>query len=171
MRAVPGPTGRAALHELARAFPTEVNYPAPPTNLVNFGEAVNFPLLFGLVLVLFGAATLVQLLVIGVVRRRQEMGLLKALGFVRWQVAVSVLWQATTIALVGIIVGVPVGIAIGRVVWGAFAGNLGVRSVPVISAWAMSLMAMGTVLIAIVLAIAPAWVASRSRPANLLKAE
>jgi hypothetical protein len=38
--------------------------------------------------------TLVQLLVMGVVRRRQEVSLLKALGFVRRQVAVSVWWQA-----------------------------------------------------------------------------
>jgi ABC-type antimicrobial peptide transport system permease subunit len=76
--------------------------------LVNFGETVDFPLIFGLVLVVFGAATLSQLLVIGV-RRRQEMGLLMALGLFRRQVAFSVWWQATTLALVGVVVGVPAG--------------------------------------------------------------
>ena len=108
MHAVPGPAGQAALNELARDFPEEANYPIPPTNLVNFGETVDFPLIFGLVLVVFGAATLSQLLVIGV-RRRQEMGLLMALGLFRRQVAFSVWWQATTLALVGVVVGVPAG--------------------------------------------------------------
>ena len=93
--------------------------------MVNFGEAVNFPLILGLVLAVFGVATLLHLLVVSVVRRRREMGLLKALGFVNLQVAATVLWQATTVALVGIVIGIPLGIIVGRVVWNAFATNLG----------------------------------------------
>ena len=57
------------------------------------------------------------------------MGLVEPLGFVRCQVAAMVWWQTTTVALVGIVIGVPTGIAIGRVVWRAFAGSLGVLSV------------------------------------------
>ena len=73
-----------------------------PTSLINFGEAVNFPLIFGAILALFGAATLLHLLVVSVSRRRQEIGLLKVLGFVNGQIASTVAWQATTLALVGI---------------------------------------------------------------------
>jgi ABC-type antimicrobial peptide transport system permease subunit len=148
-----------------------VTFPGPPTNLVNFGEAVNFPLIFGAVLILFGAATLTHFLVVSVVRRRREVGLLKALGFVRRQVAFSVSWQTTTVALVGIVVGVPAGIAVGRLVWRVFANNLGVVPVPVVIVWVIAAVAFGTVLIANVLAIGPALVASRSHPAILLKAE
>ena len=54
------------------------------------------------------------------------MGLLKALGFVSRQVGATVYWQATTVTLVGLVVGVPVGIALGRVIWRAFALNVGV---------------------------------------------
>ena len=57
-----------------------MNLPQPPTNLVNFGEAVNFPLILGLVVVLFGVATLLHLLLTSLNRRRREMGLLKSLG-------------------------------------------------------------------------------------------
>ena len=70
-----------------------------------------------------------------------------------------------------VVLRVPAGIAVGRVAWGAFASNLGVPSVLVIGTPAIVLVAAGTLLIAYVLAIGPAVVASRSRPANLLKAE
>ena len=49
----------------------------------------------------------------GVARCRREVGLLKALGFVRRQVAFSVSWQTTTVAVIGIIIGVPAGIVVG----------------------------------------------------------
>ena len=109
--------------------------PTVPTSLVNFGEAVNFPLILGCVMALFGVATLLHLLVVSVVRRRREMGLLKTLGFVNVQVGATVLWQATTVALVGIVIGVPLGIVVGRVVWNAFATNLGVVPVAAVPVW------------------------------------
>ena len=171
VRAAPGPQGPAALSALARAWPIEVSYPVPPTNLVNFGEAVNFPLLFGLILIVFGMATLLHVLVVSVARRRREVGLLKALGFVRRQVAFSVSWQTTTVALVGIIIGVPAGIVVGRLIWRAFAVNLGVLPVTVVIAWVVAAVAAGTLVVANVLAIGPALVASRSRPASLLRSE
>jgi ABC-type antimicrobial peptide transport system permease subunit len=140
--------------------------------LANFGQAVNFPLIFGLILVLFGVATLVHLLLVSVARRRPELGLLKALGFVRRQVASSVLWQATTVALVGVVIGVPAGVAAGRLIWQAFAANLGVVPVTVVTAWVIAAIALGSVLAANGLAIGPSLAAARSRPASLLlKAE
>lgn len=171
VRAAPGAQGQAALTRLSRAYPSEVTHPATPTNLVNFGEAVDFPLIFGLVVILFGTATLMHFLVVSVVRRRREAGLLKSLGFIRRQVAFAVSWQTTTVAVVGIIIGVPVGIAIGREVWRAFANNLGVLPIPVVTVWVMVAVASGTLIVANVLAIGPALVASRSNPASLLKAE
>jgi hypothetical protein len=171
VRGVAGSEGRSALAGLARAYPSSVDYPVPPTNLVNFGEAINFPLLFGVILILFGTATLLHFLVVSVVRRRRELGLLKAIGFVRRQVVSAMSWQATTVAAVGILVGIPIGIAVGRAVWGVFAGNLGVLSVSVVDGWVIVVVAIGTVLVANVLAIGPAWAAARSHPASLLKAE
>ena len=126
-KATSGPKGQAAVARYVAK--DNANRPTIPTSLVNFGEAVNFPLILGCVLAVFGVATLLHLLVVSVVRRRREMGLLKALGFVNRQVGAIVLWQATTVALVGIVVGIPLGIVVGRVVWNAFATNLG--AVPV----------------------------------------
>jgi ABC-type lipoprotein release transport system permease subunit len=171
VRAAPGPAGRSAIARLARANPGTINYPYPPTGLVNFGEAVNFPLLVGLVLLVYGMATLIHVLVVSVARRRHEIGLLKTLGFVRRQEAALVSWQATTIGLVGIVLGVPLGVAVGQAVWRAFADNLGVVPTSVVLAWVMAAVAVGTLVVANVLALGPAFVASRARPAGLLRTE
>ena len=127
---MPGPRGLAAIRHYLDTYQSITALPSAPVSLVNFGEAVNFPLIFGAMLALFGAATLVHLLVVSVSRRRRETGLLKALGFVKGQIASAVAWQATTLALIGIVIGVPVGIVAGRLVWRAFATNLGVVPVP-----------------------------------------
>ena len=105
-----GPRGKAAMDHYVAAYSPIVSKPLAPTSLVNFGEAVNFPLIFGAMLAIFGAATLAHLLVVSVARRRREVGLLKVLGFVNRQVVSTVAWQATTLALVGIVVGVPLGV-------------------------------------------------------------
>ena len=171
VRTTPGPQGTAALAALSRDYPSQVSFPRPPTDLVNFGEAVNFPLIFGLVVVLFGVATLLHMLLSSLNRRRQEMGLLKALGFVRRQIALSVSWQTTTVAAIGIVLGVPLGIAAGRLVWNAFAWNLGVVADPVVTAWVVAAIAVGTLVVANLLAVGPALVALRTRVASLLRAE
>ena len=54
----PGARGRAAIKHYLDAYGSLAVLPATPTSLVNFGEAVNFPLIFGVMLAVFGAATL-----------------------------------------------------------------------------------------------------------------
>jgi ABC-type lipoprotein release transport system permease subunit len=171
VRAAPGQAGQAAIAALSRAYPSQVNFPRPPTNLVNFGEAVNFPLILGLVVVLFGIGTLLHLLLTSLNRRRRETGLLKSLGMRRRQIAYCVSWQTTTIAVIGIVLGVPLGIAAGRLVWNAFATNLGVAIAPVMTVAALAVVALGTLVVANVLALVPALVAARERPASLLRSE
>ena len=166
---VRGPRGNAAINHYLRTYATLSVLPTTPVSLVNFGEAVNFPLIFGVMLALFGAATLLHLLVVSVARRRREVGLLKVLGFVNHQVAAAVSWQATTLALVGIVIGVPLGLAIGQEVWRAFASNLGVVPVSVVPVWLVVGLAAGVVVVANLLAVAPALAASHSRPGQLLR--
>jgi hypothetical protein len=171
VRAARGPAGSAALARHIRKYPSLTYRPAKPTVLVNFGESVNFPLLFGVALSLFGAATMLHLLLVSVARRRSETGLLKSLGFVRRQVAAAVCWQATTVALVGIAVGAPVGIAAGKALWRVFATNFGVVPVPVVQPLLLAALAAGALAAANVLAAAPALLAARSHPGQLLRGE
>jgi ABC-type antimicrobial peptide transport system permease subunit len=85
------------------------------------------------------------------------------------QIASAVAWQATALALVGILVGVPVGLAVGEAVWKAFASNLGVVPVAVVPVWIVVGLGIGVVVVANLLAIAPALAATRSRPGQLLR--
>jgi hypothetical protein len=170
-RAAPGPAASAALARHVSKYRQFAGSVQEPVELVNFGESVNFPLLFGGLLALFGAATMVHLLVVSVSRRRAEAGLLKVLGFVRYQVAAVVSWEATAVALVGIVAGVPLGIAAGRVAWRVFATNFGVVPLTVVNVLLVAALAFGVLAAANVLAFFPALLAARSRPAQLLRAE
>jgi ABC-type antimicrobial peptide transport system permease subunit len=171
LHATPDSAGRSALSRLVATYHSDVSFPIAPTNLVNFGQAVNFPLILGSVLIVFGVATLLHVLVVSVTRRRTELGLLKSLGFLRRQVAFTLSWQTSTIASIGVVIGGPAGVAIGRLVWRAFADNLGVVAVPEVTLWLIIAIALGTLMVANVLAAVPAFVAARTQPANLLRAE
>lgn len=170
-RAAPGRAGAAAVARYASKYRPYVAVPQKPVELVNFGESVNFPLLFGMALALFGAATMVHLLLVSVPRRRAEAGLLKVLGFVRYQVAAVVSWQATAVATIGIAVGLPLGIAAGKILWRIFATNFGVVPLPVVPALPVAAIAVGVLGGANVLAFLPALIAARARPAQLLRSE
>ena len=171
VHASPGPSGAAALARYNSKYAEFAAEQNQPIELINFGESVDFPLLFDVALSLFGAATLVHLLLVSGRRRRAEAGLLKVLGFVRRQAAAVISWQATAVVLVGVAVGMPLGIVVGKVAWRLFATNVGVVPVEVVQAVPLILLAVAVLAIANLLAVPPAVLAAQLRPAELLRAE
>ncbi|HYY18021.1 MAG TPA: FtsX-like permease family protein, partial [Streptosporangiaceae bacterium] len=123
------------------------------------------------VLVLCGIAALAYLLIASVARRRYENALLKALGFVRRQTAAVVFCQASAVALIGVVIGLPLGVAAGQAVWRVFAFNLGMVVVPVIPAGELAALAAGVLVAANGLAVIPAVAAARSRAGLILRTE
>jgi putative ABC transport system permease protein len=146
-----------------------VNVLSVPTNLVNFGQAVDFPLLLGVTLALFGAATLAHLLFVSVSRRRRQVALLKVLGFVRRQVLMATCWQALTVVAVGLVIGVPLGIAVGQFVWRTFASHLGAVPVAVVPVGLISIVCVVIVAGGVALALGPAALAVRVSPGEALR--
>jgi hypothetical protein len=171
IHAVDGPAGQAALDHYGGKQDDNAARPVIPAALVNFGESANFPLLLGGIVTLCGLATLGHLLVVSVARRRAENGLLRALGMVGRQLASVVFWQATTVAVIAIVLGIPIGIAAGQAIWRAFAVSLGVVPAPVVHAWPLAAVAAGVLVTANVLAAIPALSAARSRPGRVLRTE
>ncbi len=149
----------------------DVLAPDRPTDLVNFGRVRSLPLVLGGLLGVFAAATLAHLLVTSIRRRRRDLAVLKVLGLVPAQVRATVAWQATTLALVAVAVGLPLGVVAGRLVWRLFAGQLGVRPEPAVPLLALGLLALATLVVANLVAVLPARSAARTQAALVLRSE
>ena len=61
-----------------------------------------------------------------VVRRRRDIAVLRAIGFTPGQSGRVVFGMMTTIALVGLAVGIPLGILVGRLLWRTIADSVDV---------------------------------------------
>jgi hypothetical protein len=164
-----GSAGRHLTEQLERKYAVNYDVQSLPTNLVNFGQAVDFPLLLGLTIALFGIATLAHLLFVSVTRRRRQFALLKVLGFVRRQVKWAMCWQSTTIAVIGVVFGVPLGLVVGKRVWREFATSLGAVPQAVVPTLSIVLLAAVIIVGALVLALVPANLAARISPAEALR--
>jgi ABC-type antimicrobial peptide transport system permease subunit len=104
-------------------------------------------------------------------RRRRDIALLKTLGFTRRQLAVAVSWQASVAAILGIIVGVPSGIALGRWLWDLFARDIDAVPLPTVPALEILLVALGALALANLVAAVPGQMAARTPTAVVLRAE
>jgi hypothetical protein len=83
----------------------------------------------------------------------------------------AVSWQASVAAAVGIVVGVPVGIIVGRWLWILFARQIYAVPQPSVPVLSVTLVALGTLALANVVAIVPGLIAARTQTAPLLRAE
>ena len=133
-------------------------------------EVSSLPLTLALLLALLAIATVAHTLVTSVRRRRRELAILKAIGFVRRQVRASISWQATAIAVSELVLGLPLGAIASRPVFFAFAGQFAIKPVPVISS--LVLLAFPALLVlANVVAAFPGRAAARTQPAVTLRTE
>ena len=142
-----------------------------PTDVGDFGGFEEMPFLIAAVFGLAAAAALAHTLLVSVRRRRRDLAVLKTLGFVRLQVLATVAWQATIVAAVGLLAGVPLGVAIGRFGWNVFAEDLGVVPETVTPIGLTLLIVPASIVLANLIAAVPGWTASRTRPAVVLRAE
>ncbi|MGI8754766.1 MAG: FtsX-like permease family protein [Acidimicrobiales bacterium] len=114
-------------------------------------------LLAGLVAVL-AVGSLIYAVASALRRRRREVALLKALGFGRSQLRVATLFQATLLALVAVLVGLPLGLIIGRWTWVLAARTVGVVVAPVVPLVTVA----GVIVLALVVALLVGAISSRS---------
>ena len=167
----PGATRRLAGALLAADPQFALQRPPEPTDLVNFGRIQNLPLILAAILALLAAATMAHLLVSSVRRRRTDLALLKMLGLDRGQIKRAVAWQATTLALIAAVVGIPLGVAAGRTGWAGVASGLGTVVRPVTPVALLAAVVPATIILANLVAAGPAAFASRVRPAVALRGE
>jgi ABC-type lipoprotein release transport system permease subunit len=110
-------------------------------------------------------------LISSVRQRGWDLALLKTIGFVRRQLAAAVAWQASVAAAIGIVVGIPLGIVAGRWLWNLFAEQIYAVPYPTVPLTSVVLVAVGTLLVANVVAAVPARTAARTPTAFMLRSE
>jgi len=142
-----------------------------PVEIVNFHAMGTTPVIFAASLALGAIAALGFILVSSVRRRRRDLALLKALGFTQRQLSAAIAWQATVAALIGIVVGLPLGIVIGRELWMLFARNINAVPDPTVSILSVGLIAAGALAFSNLVAVIPGRIAARTSTALVLRAE
>jgi hypothetical protein len=154
----------------AEAFspPAVASLPADIRNLDRVGIA---PWVLAGLLALIGAVTLLQALLGSVRGRRRDLAVLRTLGAGSGWVSRAVHWQATTLGLVPLLIGVPVGVVAGRMVFRTLADRIGAVPDPAPAGWAMVALAVGVLALANLTALWPSVRARRVHPARLLREE
>ncbi|HEX9312155.1 MAG TPA: FtsX-like permease family protein [Actinomycetota bacterium] len=172
VRFAPGVEGGKVIAELSRTVPFFFDLPLVQSQRVaNLGDVRGVPIALAGIVALLAAATLAHTLVTSVRRRRRDLAILKTIGFSRRQVSATVAWQATTLAVIAVAVGIPLGAVAGRWGWNFFAGQLGVVPVAIVPIIAVLLIVPATLAVANAMAAIPGRVAARTRPAEVLRSE
>jgi hypothetical protein len=169
VRLAPGVNRTAELAHLTYVF--DGTTAVRPQAVTDFGGVGDMPFLIAGLFAGAAAAVLGHALITSIRRRRRDLAVMKTLGFTRAQVVATVAWQATTVAAVGVLVGLPLGLGAGRFAYNVFAKDLGVVPEVVTPVGITLLVVPAALLIANIVAALPGWTAARTRPAVVLRAE
>jgi putative ABC transport system permease protein len=145
--------------------------PRAPGEVLNIGRVRSLPPLVGAFFAVVGTAALLHLLLTSTRRRRRDLAVLRAMGFVRRQTASAVSTQSTTVVVVGLLLGLPLGAALGRWAWILTARGVGVATDPLVPFLTALLIVPAAVLVANLLGGPLGWRAARRLPAAVLRTE
>jgi ABC-type antimicrobial peptide transport system permease subunit len=152
-----------------KAFSFEPGLPLAQVQAVK--DMAALPLVLSAFLAVLAVGAVGHALSIAVRRRSHELAVLRALGLTRRQSRLVVVTQATLLAAIGIIFGIPLGVALGRVLWHAAADMTPLAYNPPWAALALLLIAPLALLAANLLAAWPARRAARLHAGQILRTE
>ncbi len=161
----------AAELSLPTNYPTSVLAVQRPAEIVNYRSMGSTPLLLGLGLTAGAVAALGLTLIASVRRRRRSMAMLRTLGFTGRQLAATLAWQATVAVGIGLLVGIPLGIVVGRLLWDLFANRIYVVPDPTVPSLVIGAIAAGALVLGNLVAAVPGRMAARTPAGLLLRAE
>jgi ABC-type lipoprotein release transport system permease subunit len=144
-------------------------WPAPAA-VVNLRTARNLPSILGIVLACLGATGLAYALA-STRRKKHDLALLRALGMPASGARAVLLWQAASIAIIGLIVGLPLGLLAGRLVWNSIADSMPVEYVAPFPLVPMLIVVPAALLVGLAVALWPARVDLRPAPASVLRTD
>jgi len=151
--------------------PAELSTATPPSLLGRLELVRPTLVALAVFLAVLGVIGLLHFLMLSTTRRRQESAVLEAIGFVRVQRIAVVIWQALTIATIGVIVGIPLGVILGRYVWQESIDHLGIVDAATIPWLFLSGVVAATLLAAVVVGVFTGWRSAHRSPTVALRHE
>ena len=145
--------------------------PAPPGEVQLIKDVAALPIALSAFLVLLAVGAVGHALATAVRRRRHELAVLRALGLTRPQARMVVVTQASVLTLIGLVLGVPLGVALGRGIWRVVADSTPLAYHPPLAVLALLLVAPAGLLAASLLAAWPAHRAAGLPSGQVLRAE
>jgi hypothetical protein len=142
-----------------------------PSELTNLRYVRTLPIVLAIFLGLLALAALLHVLTTLTRTRRSEFAVLRALGMTRRSTRAVVNVQGTTIAVIGLVIGIPVGVLVGRWAWNAIAGSVPIANVSVSQWLALAAVVVIVLLAANLAALWPGRRAARLQPAEVLRSE
>ena len=143
----------------------------PLDQIAEVQDVAVLPLFLGGFLLLLAAGAVGHALATAVRRRRHDVAVLRALGMTRRQSRLVVVVQASVLALVGLLFGIPLGLALGRVLWRQVAADTPLAYHPPLALPALLLATPLALLLANLLAAWPGHRAARLHIGNTLRTE
>ncbi|MFL6204229.1 MAG: FtsX-like permease family protein [Acidimicrobiales bacterium] len=106
-----------------------------PSDVDNLKGIGGLPLAVGALTAALAGLALAHALLVSERRTRTELATLRALGMAKRDPGVVLLAAGAAIAVLGVVIGVPLGIVVGRTLWGVIAASVVVADHPVVG-WA-----------------------------------
>jgi len=165
--------GRFVERVNARLDPSVVTAEARPvpTDLISLRNVRSLPVLFAVFTMLLAIGTLAHVSSSVVRRRGTDLAILRAMGLTARQTRFTLSWQATTVAVIGLLLGIPLGLLFGRVAWRSIADATPMLYVAPFALVAVLAVIPAALIVANLLAWWPGRRVSRLQPADLLRTE
>src|SRR5439155_15103680 len=170
-KAASGIKPAAFIEHLTKTLGTEPESSDLPQDVVFLKNVRNLPRALAGFLAVLGIAAVGHALIMTVRRRRHDLAVLRAMGLRPRQSAACIFWQAMTVAIVALVIGIPLGIIVGRISWRWVADSTPLLYVPPLAALAIVIAIAAAIVLANVLAASPASRAAGVRPAEVLRTE
>jgi hypothetical protein len=174
VRAQPGVDVGRLMKQLDEKYPYGVSDESPadaPGQVRNLEQIRGLPLVLALFFGFLGLAALAQSIFMTGNERRRDISVLRVVGYTRRQVGAVLRGAGTSVAIVALVIGVPTGILAGRFGWRVVANGLHVTTISAVPLIWLTLIAVGLIVFAVLVAMIPARLALRRTPGSALRTE